>query len=95
MGFAGAVEDLNRQLLPHAKTRGVLGKVVYSEALRDEWEAALLALAADFMRGEAAVDPKARIETCRYCPMAGLCRVAEVCDPLEVEAYGDDYESSR
>jgi probable DNA repair protein len=93
--FAGSVEDLHRQLLPEAKETSALGKIVYSKPLRDEWEAALLALAADFMRGEAAVDPKDRIETCRYCPMAGLCRVAEVCDPLEVEAYGDDYESSR
>lgn len=99
MGFAGAVEDLNRQLLPHAKTRGALGKVVYSEALRDEWEAALLVLAANFLRGEATVDPKDGKETCKYCPMPGLCRVAETRDALEedleTEAYGDDDEPSR
>jgi len=99
MGFAGAVEDLNRQLLPHAKTRGALGKVVYSEPLRDEWEAALLALAEDFLRGEATVDPKDEKEICKYCPMPALCRVAESRDALEqdleTEAYGDDDEPSR
>jgi hypothetical protein len=73
--------------------------VVYSEALRDEWEAALLALAEDFLRGEATVDPKDEKEICKYCPMPGLCRVSETRDALEddleTEAYGDDDEPSR
>ncbi|MFZ0663198.1 MAG: PD-(D/E)XK nuclease family protein [Acidobacteriaceae bacterium] len=93
-GFAGTVTDLNRQLLPDAKATSALGKIAYSEAMRDEWEGALLALAADFLRGEAAVDPKDGSSTCKYCPMPGLCRVAEMRDPLEedteTESHGDD-----
>lgn len=91
--FTGAVADL-KQLLPDAKATSALGKIAYTEGMRDEWESALLALAADFLRGEAAVDPKDGDSTCKYCPMPGLCRVAEMRDPLEenteAEGHGDD-----
>lgn len=92
-GLTGYVTDLKRQLLPNAKASAALGKVEYSEAIRDEWEQALLALAADFLRGEAAVDPKNGKATCEYCAMTGLCRIAELRDPLEeleMEHDGDD-----
>lgn len=94
MRFAGTVADLNRQLLPLARATTVLGRPAYSDVIQDEWESALLALAEDFLRGEAAIDPKYGAKTCEYCPMPGLCRVAESRNPLEeeaeVEAYGDD-----
>lgn len=88
-GFTGSVADLNRQLFPGAKASAALGKIDYSDAMRDEWEQALLTLAADFLRGEASVDPKDGKATCEYCPMPGLCRVAEMRNPLE-EDDGDD-----
>jgi hypothetical protein len=93
-GFTGAVADLHRQLLPDTKASSALGKIAYTEMMRDGWEAALLALAGDFLRGEATVDPKDGKATCEYCPMPGLCRVAERRDPLEegaeAENHGDD-----
>ncbi|MGH9587091.1 MAG: PD-(D/E)XK nuclease family protein [Acidobacteriaceae bacterium] len=91
-GFTGSVADLNKQLLPNAKASAALGQVEYSEAMRDEWEQALLSLAGEFLRGEAAVDPKEGKATCRYCPMPGLCRVAEMRDTVmeELEAEQDD-----
>lgn len=88
-GFAGVVSDLSRQLLPAAKATSALGGTVYTDEMRGEWESALLGLAADFLRGEAAVDPK-DAKTCAHCPMPGLCRVAEVCDPLEESAEAED-----
>ncbi|MGB7190555.1 MAG: PD-(D/E)XK nuclease family protein [Acidobacteriaceae bacterium] len=90
-GFAGSVADLNRQLLPLAKATAALGATAYTDEMRGEWESALLGLAADFLRGAAAVDPKDGKKSCAHCPMPGLCRVAEVCDPLEegAEAKGD------
>jgi len=94
-GFTGSMTDLNRQLFPNAKASAALGKIEYSEAMRDEWEQALLALAIDFLRGEAAVDPKDGKATCEYCPMPGLCRVAEKREPLEEEVETEhdvDYE---
>lgn len=94
-GFTGSVTDLNRQLFPNAKVSAALGKIEYSGAMRDEWEQALLALAAEFLRGEAAIDPKDGRVTCEYCPMPGLCRVAEMREPLEgqLETEHDvDYE---
>jgi len=89
-GFVGAVADLNRQLLPGAKSTSALGGTVYTDEMRSNWENALLALAADFLRGEATVDPK-DAKSCVSCPMPGLCRVKEVFDPLErgTEAEGD------
>jgi ATP-dependent helicase/DNAse subunit B len=45
--------------------------------MRDAWQEALLHLAEEFLRGEASVDPKHGAETCKYCPLPGLCRIAE------------------
>lgn len=77
MGFTGAVEDARSQLLPSEGARSELVKHPYTTAMRDAWQDALLKLADDFLRGEALVDPKHGAETCRYCPLPGLCRVAE------------------
>jgi len=53
-------------------------KYPYTDAMRDEWTTALLNLAEDFLRGEAAVDPRDGRKTCEFCPLPGLCRIAEV-----------------
>ncbi len=45
------------------------------DEIRDGWQEALLALARQFARGEATVNPRDGAKTCRYCPLAGLCRV--------------------
>ena len=39
--------------------------------------ATLLNLAESFVRGEARVDPRVYPKSCQYCPLAGVCRVAE------------------
>ncbi len=43
--------------------------------LKQHWEKVLTALAADFMAGKAAVDPKQPAQTCQYCDLSSLCRV--------------------
>ncbi|HET8551754.1 MAG TPA: PD-(D/E)XK nuclease family protein [Gammaproteobacteria bacterium] len=45
-------------------------------ALRGEWRVTLDRLAAAFGDGEARVDPKTP-QTCRYCELGSLCRIAE------------------
>jgi probable DNA repair protein len=42
----------------------------------DRWREVLESLGRDFLNGEAGVDPKGP-ETCRYCALPGLCRIAD------------------
>jgi hypothetical protein len=42
-----------------------------------QWHAVLERLAADFIAGKAAVDPKSTADSCRHCALPGLCRVRE------------------
>jgi hypothetical protein len=43
----------------------------------ESWKTALERLGDDFRAGIAAPDPKKPEQTCRYCKLAILCRVAE------------------
>lgn len=70
--FTGCVDEAGLSALP-----GLSQSAVFTPELRAQWEAALLGLAEDFLNGEAAVDPKKYPDTCRYCALPGLCRVAE------------------
>ena len=89
--FVGQVSDPRTQLFPDASSSSALVKNPYSERVRDEWTGSLLSLAEEFLRGEAAVDPKLGAETCKHCPLPGLCRVAEQSVALEEdEAETDD-----
>lgn len=44
-------------------------------AVLDFWRATLERLAQDFIRGEAQVDPKHAVTTCRFCDLHSLCRI--------------------
>ncbi|MBW4026785.1 MAG: hypothetical protein HIU93_05235 [Acidobacteria bacterium] len=62
---------------------------IYGDTGPEAWESALLNLAADFLHGEAAVNPLHGAKTCRYCALPGLCRVAEL-QALTEEDNDDD-----
>jgi probable DNA repair protein len=47
----------------------------FDDEIRDGWQQALDGLAAQFVRGEASVNPRDGAKTCKYCPLTGLCRV--------------------
>jgi probable DNA repair protein len=49
------------------------------------WRTELEALGAGFAAGEARVDPKRMLQTCRYCDLQPLCRVYERVNALEEE----------
>jgi probable DNA repair protein len=49
----------------------------------DEWQKNLIGLAAEYRAGYAAVSPKKRNLSCRYCDLTPLCRIHEVPE------YGD------
>jgi ATP-dependent helicase/nuclease subunit B len=84
--FAGTVSDARTQLFADVSATSSLVKNSYTDAMREEWTAALLNLAEDFSRGEAQVDPKDGRKTCQHCPLPGLCRVAELSAQLEDES---------
>jgi RecB family exonuclease len=55
------------------------------DALVAGWRKELEALGAGFASGEARVDPKRMLQTCRYCDLQPLCRVYERVNALEEE----------
>lgn len=93
--MTGRVRDAKRQLFSDISAASSLVKRPYSDIERDEWMNALLVLAQGFLRGDADVDPKDGRATCQYCPLPGLCRIAErpaILDEKEIDA-GDTTES--
>ncbi|MDA1117128.1 MAG: PD-(D/E)XK nuclease family protein [Proteobacteria bacterium] len=54
-------------------------------ALLEGWKKELEALGSGFASGDARVDPKRLLQTCRYCDLQPLCRVYE-----RVSALGDE-----
>ena len=61
-------------------------------ALNDGWEKELNALGSGFAAGDARVDPKKRLQTCRYCDLQTLCRVYEKVNALEESETGGEDE---
>ena len=45
--------------------------------LREHWRRQLEQLAADYVNGEASVNPVSYEKACQFCDLAGLCRIAE------------------
>lgn len=89
-GFSGVVSNVRAQLFPDVDAKSALTKDPYTDAMRDEWTEALLNLAEDFLRGEAAVDPRDKRKTCEFCPLPGLCRIAEVDGVLAEEPEAEE-----
>ncbi len=58
-----------------ARETGKADKRLLPAETRAEWDRALRALAGQFARGEAPVNPKHGARTCQFCGLFGLCRV--------------------
>jgi probable DNA repair protein len=84
-GMVGRVADAQQQLQANLMASSALMNQPYDDSMRTKWEEALRNLADEFLQGEASVDPKRGSETCKYCPLPGLCRIAET-----GQAAGDD-----
>jgi ATP-dependent helicase/nuclease subunit B len=76
-GFVGRVANAQAQLQADLAASSALVNQPYNNSMREGWQRALLALAEEFLRGEASVDPKEGAKSCQYCPLPGLCRIAE------------------
>ena len=81
--FIGRIRDARTQLFSDLKDSSPLVKNPYQDAMHDEWQTALVALAAEFAQGEARVAPKHGQQTCQYCPLPGLCRIHEINERAE------------
>jgi RecB family exonuclease len=89
--FEGCADDPSRMLFPDKSRLSP-----YSEELRRQWERVLLALGKEFLNGEAQVDPKQYRETCKFCALPGLCRVAEMkLEDVETLSSATDEERTR
>lgn len=71
--FVGRVEDAD--LIMPGET--ALSKPPYSQEMLQGWQNVLRDLAQQFLNGEAQVDPRQYPDTCKFCDLPGLCRIAE------------------
>ena len=83
-------EDPSAQLGgPLRESDAPADKRLLPDETRSEWDQALRALAGQFARGEAPVNPKHGGQTCRICGLYGLCRVRSIQGGALADA-GDD-----
>jgi ATP-dependent helicase/nuclease subunit B len=71
--FIGRVENSDDVVAGDTK----LSKPPYRAEMLQTWQRVLLNVGEQFLRGEAQVDPKRYPKTCEFCPLPGLCRIAE------------------
>jgi len=93
IGFAGLARDEGildgaKTLAQHRATRR-LG-LTWDELIA-QWRREVDALGDEFVRGEARVDPKRGLATCRDCDLQALCRVHERLGGIaEADVRGDE-----
>ena len=72
------------------KDKGFVAEAKDWSALVNGWKQSLEALGAGFAAGDARVDPKDGLATCRYCDLQTLCRIHERLDALTEEENNVD-----
>lgn len=76
-GFAGHVGDAKATLFANLSTSNGLMKNPFGGEMLIAWRENIEQLARDFLSGRAEVDPSDYPETCQYCGLESLCRIAE------------------
>lgn len=91
MGFKGIARkaDLLPGVRAFSEVEELAGCASWNEVM-GYWTRALSGVAAGFLAGDAAVDPKDTAKTCRYCNLPPLCRVGD----LGAASAGADDEAS-
>jgi hypothetical protein len=67
------------------------GAVASWEELLEQWRREVDRLGENFASGDARVDPKALLSTCRWCDLKPLCRVHERLSALD---EGDEEDAA-
>ena len=68
-----ALKDIKQ--IPITKGASLLKHYESWEAMRDEWQQTIHALADNHVQGDARVDPKEYPKTCNYCDVNSICRL--------------------
>ena len=76
-GFAGRVLDARSQLLPGLGNQTALVKRPFTVEELMDWRQYIEEMAANFIDGDANVDPREYPKTCERCRLETLCRVRE------------------
>jgi probable DNA repair protein len=92
MGFKGRVEDARANLSERLDAKQLVTEPYTAEVIA-EWRDTLLNLAESFLRGEAQVDPHVYPKSCLYCPLHGVCRVAESRGSATMQDSGEDEDT--
>jgi ATP-dependent helicase/nuclease subunit B len=92
MAFKGRVHDARANLSQTLDAKQLLAEP-YSAEVVEEWRGTLLNLAESFVHGEAQVDPHVYPKSCLYCPLQGVCRVAESRGSATMQDAGDEEEA--
>ena len=93
-GFVGLARDEGTipGVQPPGKQKGISRKAPTWEDLVAMWRREVDALGSGFAQGDALVDPKELLSTCRWCDLKPLCRVHERLSPLD---EGDEDEGGE
>jgi len=77
-GFAGRVADAQGTLMHDLGSRSELVKSPLTAEELIDWRDYIEKMAADFIAGKAAVDPREYPKTCEQCRLEAICRVREI-----------------
>jgi len=93
-GFRGIAED--EAIAPGIKQPAAVGNKELPDdwhGIMQQWREVLESLATEFLNGSAAVDPKSKASSCRFCALPGLCRIGE-CSAQEEAEPGRENEDA-
>jgi probable DNA repair protein len=91
--FKGRVNDARANLSETLEAKDPLLTEPYTPDQVEEWRGVLVNLAETFVRGEAQVDPHVYPKSCQYCPLQGVCRVAELRGHGMIQDAADEEEA--
>jgi probable DNA repair protein len=91
--FKGRVNEARANLSDALDAKDPLVTAPFTDELVEEWRSTLLHLSESFIRGEAQVDPHVYPKSCQYCPLHGVCRIAELRGSAMLQEPVDEEDS--
>jgi ATP-dependent helicase/nuclease subunit B len=88
--FTGSGADSQALVSVNATAKSAVESAAAFNAALGSWREWLDETSRQFQDGLATVDPKKEAETCRYCPLGSLCRVAETGHAPALQGDGEE-----